>query len=71
MKPIYALLIATCGLAACGVDGEPQQPVSQDGTPGVPVNGNAVAGMSVGSSGVRGYGTVGLTRGAVSLTLGF
>ncbi len=71
MKPVYALFFATYLLAACGVDGEPQQPISQDGTPGVPVTGNAVAEMTVGSSGVRGYGTVGLTRGAVSLTLGF
>lgn len=71
MKPVHALIMATCVLTACGVDGEPQQPVSQDGTPGVPVAGNAVAGMFVGSSGVRGYGTVGLTRGAVSLTRGF
>lgn len=58
-------------LAACGVDGEPQQPATGDGSPGVRVTGDARIGMSVGESGARGYGSFGVTNGPISLRVGY
>ena len=71
MTRIYGLFIAICLLAACGVDGEPQQPAAQEGLQGVPVSGNATAGMSVGRTGVRGYGALGVRRGPISVVFGY
>lgn len=71
MKPVFALLVASFALAACGVDGEPQQPSVPSGEQGVPVTGSATVGMAVGSSGARGYGGVAVSNGPISLFLGF
>lgn len=71
MRRLAFVTLCVFGLAACGVDGEPQQPVSEDGTQSVPVTGTATVGMSVGSSGTRGYGAVGLANGPVSVIIGF
>ncbi len=71
MTRIYSFFIAICLLAACGVDGEPQQPAAQEGQQGVPVSGTATVGMSVGQSGVRGYGALGVQGGPISLIFGY
>ena len=71
MKPVYVCCLCAFALAACGVDGEPQQPAPDGGTSSVPVTGSATVGMSVGSSDTRGYGAVGLSNGPVSLIVGF
>ena len=70
MKPVYALIFSAFALTACGVDGDPQQPVAEDGTQPTQVTGSTTVGMSVGSSGTRGYGAIGLSNGPVSLTIG-
>jgi len=66
-----ALFLSLALLAACGVDGEPQQPEPTDGQPGVRVSGDARVGIAVGQSGTRGYGAVTLNNGPVTLSVGF
>ncbi|MCY4153260.1 MAG: hypothetical protein OXE94_13640 [Aestuariivita sp.] len=34
-------------VSACGIDGEPRQPLSKDGSPGVSVTGDARGGMVI------------------------
>ena len=58
-------------LAACGADGEPQQPLPEDGSTGVRITGDARVGMSVSQSGVRPHASVALGRGPVWLQVGF
>ncbi len=67
---------ALCGvmlvaLAACGADGEPEQPAPSDGGTGVRVSGDVRVGISVSQSGSRGYGWVSLNNGPFTLGLGF
>jgi len=50
-------LVALLGLTACGVDGEPERPVSTN------------VGISVGSGGHVG-GTIGVSRGPLSVGVG-
>ncbi|WP_223428329.1 hypothetical protein [Tateyamaria pelophila] len=52
-----ATVIALLGLVACGVDGEPLQP-------------SADLNVAVGSDGVYTGGTIGLTRGPISVGVG-
>ena len=66
-----AMLLSVLLLAACGVDGEPQQPEPTDGQRAVQVTGDARVGMSVGQSGTRGFGSVSLHNGPVTLSVGF
>ena len=65
------LVISLALLAACGADGEPEQPAPSDGRDEVRVTGDATVGISVGASGTQAYGGVGLGRGPVSVWLGF
>ena len=67
----FLAILCLLALAACGADGEPEQPAPTDGRPGVPVTGDATAGISVGASGTRGYGFVTVTQGPFTLGLGF
>ncbi len=71
MKRVFLLGLILPVLAACGADGEPEQPASDDGREDVRVTGDATVGISVGSSGTQAYGGVGLGTGPVSIWLGF
>jgi len=55
-------LCAFAALAACGIDGEPEQPTRID-----TVN----IGVAGGSSGVYDYGGVGVSNGPLSIFIGF
>jgi len=47
MNRTIALCLVTLSLAACGVDGDPEQPTPTDGRPDVTVSGSADAGMRI------------------------
>jgi hypothetical protein len=71
MTRLPLILICLTALAACGADGEPEQPRPNDGGTGVRVSGDAIVGISVSSSGTRSYGAVTLSQGPFTLGLGF
>ena len=58
-------------LAACGADGEPEQPAPKDGGTGVRVSGDARVGISVSQSGTRASGALTLGSGPVTIGIGF
>ena len=71
MKRVLSVTLFLGLLAACGTDGEPEQPVPTDGSQGVRVTGDAWGGIAVGQSGTRAYGGIGLSNGPVSIFFGF
>ncbi len=71
MTRMIAACMLVIALAACGANGEPQQPEPQDGSTGVRVSGDARVGISVSQSGVRPHGQVAVGRGPVWLNVGF
>jgi hypothetical protein len=62
----YAAILGILALAACGANGEPEQPGN-----GPKVTGDARVGVSVSQSGVRPSAAVSLGQGPVRLTVGF
>jgi len=69
MRKIAALILAGT-LAACGADGEPEPPAPKPET-GIKVSGTARVGVSISTSGMHGNGAVTVTRGPVTVGLGF